>query len=257
MEIHPSAIVSPRSELDAGVKIGAYSIIGDHVRIERDTVIGSHVVIDGHTTIGERNNIYPFVSIGLPPQDTGYKQEETRVLIGNNNIIREYSTIHRATTKQDLVTVLGNNNYLMAYSHIAHDCLLGNNIIMSNMATLGGHTSIGDYANLGGLVAVHQFVKIGAYAFIGGMTGISQDIPPFMIAAGNRARLYGPNQKGLRRLGFSNETINGLKKAYRILWRENRIFSEGIERIKQEMAPFPELDMLLSFISNSQRGVLR
>lgn len=257
MEIHPSAIVSPRAELADGVKIGPYSIIGDHVRIERGTVVGSHVVIDGHTTIGEGNHISPFVSIGLPPQDTGYKQEDTRVFIGNNNVIREYSTINRATIKQDLVTVLGNDNYLMAYSHVAHDCLLGNHIILSNMATLGGHTSIGDYANLGGLVAVHQFVKIGAYAFIGGMTGISQDVPPFMIAAGHRAKLYGPNQKGLKRLGFSDETIHGLKKAYRIIWRESRILSEGIKRIEQEMEPFPELNLLLDFISSSERGVLR
>jgi UDP-N-acetylglucosamine acyltransferase len=257
MEIHPSAIVSPRAELADGVKVGPYSIIGDHVRIERNTWVGSHVIIDGNTTIGEKNKIYPFVSIGLPPQDTGYRQEDTRVIIGSNNIIREYSTINRATTKQDLVTVLGNDNFLMAYSHVAHDCRLGNHIIMSNMATLGGHTAVGDYANLGGLVAVHQFVKIGAYAFIGGMTGVSQDIPPFMIAAGSRAKLYGPNQKGLRRLGFSNETIHALKKAYRIIWRESRILSEGIERIRREMEPFPELNMLLDFISNSERGVLR
>jgi UDP-N-acetylglucosamine acyltransferase len=257
MEIHPTAIVSPHAELADRVKIGPYSIIGEHVRIGRDTVVESHAVIDAHTTVGERNHIYPFVSIGLPPQDTGYKQEDTRVIIGDNNIIRECSTIHRATTKQDLVTVLGNDNYLMAYSHVAHDCLLGNHIILSNMVNLGGHTSIGDYASLGGLTAVHQFVKIGAYAFIGGMSGISQDIPPFMIAAGSRARLYGPNQKGLKRQGFSDETIRGLKKVYRIIWRETRILSEGIKRIEREVEPFPELNMLLDFIRNSERGVLR
>jgi UDP-N-acetylglucosamine acyltransferase len=257
MEIHPSAVVNPHAELASGVKIGPYSIIGAHVRVGKETVIGSHVVIDGHTTIGERNSIFPFVSIGLPPQDIGYKQEDTRILIGDGNIIREYTSINRATTKQDRMTILGNDNYLMAYSHVAHDCVLGNNIIMSNVATLGGHATVGDYANLGGLVAVHQFVNIGAYSFIGGKTGVAKDIPPFMIAAGNRAKLYGPNQKGLRRHGFTSETINGLKKAYRIIWRESGSIREGIYRVRNEIEPFAELNMLLDFVMNSSRGVVR
>ncbi len=257
MEIHPSAVVSPHAELAAGVKVGPFSIVGDHVSIGRDTIIGSNVVIEGHTRIGKGNVIYPFVSIGLPPQDLGYKQEDTRVFIGDNNIIREYVSVNRATTKQDWVTIIGNDNFLMAYAHVAHDCILGNHIVMSNVATLGGHATIGDHANLGGLVAVHQFTRIGAYAFIGGKTGVPKDIPPFMIAAGPRAKLYGPNLNGLRRQGFSGNTINGLKKAYRIIWRECGRFSEGIDRVRREIESFPELDLLLEFISDSKRGVVR
>jgi len=257
MEIHPSAVISANAELAPGVKVGPYSVIGDHVTIGRDTVIGPHVVVEGHTEIGERNNIYQFVSIGSPPQDIGYKGEDTRVVIGDDNIIREYATINRATTKQDRVTVVGNENYIMAYAHVAHDCILGNNIIMSNAATLGGHSTVGDHANLGGLMAAHQFVRIGAYAFIGGKTGIPQDIPPFMIAAGSRAKLYGPNRTGLRRQGFSKETIEGLIKAYKIIWRDNKRFSDGIKMVREEIEPFPELDMLLDFFDNSKRGVTR
>ena len=255
MDIHPSAQIGSHAELAQGVRIGPYSIIGDNVKIGRDTVIGSHVVIEGHVEIGERNNISPFVSIGAPPQDIGYKGEETRVTIGDDNIIREYTTINRATTKQDWVTIVGNRNYLMAYSHVAHDCVLGNNIIMANVATLAGHTEVGDYANLGGLSASHQFVRIGAYAFISGITGMPLDIPPFMLASGPRAKLYGLNQNGLKRHGFSKDVIRGLKKAYMIIWRESKIFKEGIERVRKEIEPFPELDMLLNFLIDSKRGI--
>jgi UDP-N-acetylglucosamine acyltransferase len=256
-EVHPAAVVSSRAELAEGVKIGPYSVIGDHVRIGRDTILESHVVIHGHTEIGEKNRIYPFVSIGSPPQDLGYKEEETRVVIGNGNLIKEFVTINRATTKQDWATIVGDDNYLMAYAHIAHDCRLGNKIIMSNVATLGGHTVIGDHAILGGLVAVHQFVRIGAFAFVGGKSGVDRDVPPFMIVAGERAKLYGLNRRGLARYGFSQEAIDGLKRAYRILWRENRSFVEGIRRVRQEIPSFPELEVLLSFFEGSKRGILR
>ena len=257
MEIHPSAVVSPKAELAPGVKIGPYSIVGDHVTIGRDTVIGPHVVIKGHTKIGERNKVYQFVSIGSPPQDIGYNEEDTRLIIGDNNIIREYTTINRATTKQEWETVIGNHNYFMAYAHIAHDCYLGDKIIISNLATLGGHITIGDYAILGGLVAVHQFSRIGTYAFLGAKSGIERDVPPFMITSGSRAKLYGVNQRGLRRLGFSQETIDGLKKAYRIIWRENKKFSKGIDQVRREIKSFPELEILLGFFNDSKRGVLR
>jgi UDP-N-acetylglucosamine acyltransferase len=257
MEIHPSAVVSARAELAEGVKIGPYSFIGDHVIIGRDTTIGSHTVIEWHTKIGERNQIGSFVSIGSPPQDIGYRGEDTHVIIGNDNIIREYATINRATTKENWETLIGNENYIMAYAHIAHDCSLGNKIIMSNVATLGGHIAIGDHAILGGLVAVHQFVRIGAYAFLGGKSGVDRDVPPFMITAGPRAKLYGINRKGLRRLGFSQETIDGLKRAYRIIWRDNKRLSEGIDQVRREIEPFPELEILLSFLNGSKRGILR
>jgi len=257
VEIHPSAIVDPHAELDQDVKIGPYCVIGAHVKIGRGTVIKSHVVIEGHTQVGERNTIHPFVSIGAPPQDIGYKGEDTRVIIGNGNIVREYATIHRATTKQDWVTLVGDNNYIMAYAHIAHDCTLGNNIIMSNVATLGGHITIGDHAILGGLVAVHQFVRIGAYSFLGGKSGVDRDVPPFMIIAGERAKLYGVNRLGLKRHGFSPKVIEGLKRAFRIIWRENRSFKEGISQVRREINSFPELEILLGFFEGSKRGVLR
>ena len=257
MEIHPSAVVSPHAELASGVQIGPYSVIGDHVTIGKDTVIGSHVVIDGHTHLGERNRIYPFVSIGSPPQDIGYRGKDTRLFLGDDNIIREYATINRATTKEEWKTVVGNENYIMAYAHIAHDCILGNKVIMSNVATLGGHIAVGDHAILGGMVAVHQFVRIGAYAFLGGKSGVDRDVPPFMITAGSRAKLYGVNGRGLRRLGFPKETIDGLKKAYRIIWRDNKKTGEGINQVKKEIKSFPELEMLLSFIEESKRGILQ
>ena len=257
MEIHPSAVVSPHAELAPGVKVGPYSIIGDHVTIGRDTVIGPHVVIEGHTQIGERNRIHSFTSIGSPPQDVGYRGEDTRLIIGDDNIIREYTTINRATTKQEWKTVIGNKNYIMAYAHIAHDCYLGNQIIMANVATLGGHITVGDHAILGALVAIHQFVRIGAYAFLGAKSGIDRDVPPFMITAGPRARLYGINRKGLHRMGFSREAIDGLKKAYRIIWRDNKRFSEAISQVRREIEIFPELEILLGFFNGTKRGILR
>ena len=257
MAIHPLAEVSPNADLGPGVEIGPYSIIGDHVSIGRDTVIGSHVVIEGHTQIGERNKISPFSSIGSPPQDVGYRGEDTRVIIGSDNVIREYVTINRASTKQEWKTVIGDHNYLMAYAHIAHDCLLGNRVIMSNVATLGGHITIGDHAVLGGLVAVHQFVRIGAYAFLGGKSAVAKDIPPFMLTAGPTAKLYGINRKGLSRMGFPQETIDGLKKAYRIIWRENIGLNKAIEQVRNEVKPSPELKMLLDFFDGSKRGIMR
>jgi UDP-N-acetylglucosamine acyltransferase len=256
-EIHPTAVLSPHAEIADGVKVGPYSTIGDHVTIGRNTEIGAHVVVEGHTQIGEHNRIYPFTCIGTPPQDVGYRGEDTRLVIGDRNTIREYATIHRATTKQDWVTTVGHDNYIMAYAHIAHDCALENHIIMSNVATLGGHITIGDHAILGGLVAVHQFVRIGAHAFLGGKSGVDRDVPPFMITAGERARLYGVNRLGLRRQGFSSDAIEGLKKAYRIIWRESKSFREGIERVRREVNPFPELETLLEFLDGSKRGILR
>ncbi len=257
MEIHPTAVVSPRAHLSEDVQVGPYCTIGDHVFLGRSTVLVSHVVIEGHTTIGECNRIYPFVSIGSPPQDIGYREEETRVVIGDDNLIREFTTINRATTKQDWETVLGDKNYLMAYSHIAHDCVLGSHIIMGNGATLGGHVAVGNHAIFGGMVAVHQFVRIGAYAFLGGKAGIDRDVPPFMIVAGERAKLYGVNRRGLTRLGFGQEKIDALKRAYSMIWRGNNTLQEGIRQVRNEIIPSPELELLLSFLIKSRRGILR
>jgi UDP-N-acetylglucosamine acyltransferase len=257
MEIHSTAVVGPGAELAAGVIIGPYACIGGNVKIGKGTVIGPHVSIEGHTEIGEGNRISPFASIGSPPQDVGYRGEETRVIIGDNNVIREYVTINRATTKQDCVTRIGNENYIMAYAHIAHDCRLGNRVIMSNVATLGGHIQVGDHAILGGLVAVHQFVRIGPYAFLGAKSGIDRDVPPFMITAGPRAKLYGVNRKGLERMGFERQTVDDLKAAYRIIWRENRGFREGMEEVRRRVRPSREIDLLLDFLRDSKRGILR
>jgi UDP-N-acetylglucosamine acyltransferase len=257
IDIHTSAVVSPKAKIADGVTVGPFSVIGEKVTVGRDTIIGSHVVIDGNTTIGERNRIYPFASVGLPPQDIGYQGEDTKVFIGDENTMREFVTINRATTKQDRVTKIGNKNYLMAYAHIAHDCTLGNSIIMSNAATLGGHIEIGDHAIIGGLVAIHQFVRIGSYAFIGGKSATVKDIPPFMIASGDRVKLYGLNQMGLKREGFSQEVINNLKRAYKIIWRDHHLLHEAVERVRKEVPYFKELQMLLDFLASSKRGVVR
>ncbi len=257
-KIHSTAVIDSGAIIGEGCEIGPYAIIGKQVKIGKNTKIGAHTVIEGNTEVGENNDISHLVTIGTPPQDIGYSGEDTRVVIGDNNIIREYATIHRATTKQDRVTVVGNNNYLMSYIHIAHDCVLGNNIIMANGATLGGHTTVGDYANMSAFIASHQFVRIGAYTMISGLVGIPRDIPPYMMASGSRASLYGLNLVGLRRNGFKREAITGLRKAYRIIWRESTTLNEGIKRVKEEIAPFPELDFLLDFISSgSKRGITR
>jgi UDP-N-acetylglucosamine acyltransferase len=257
MDIHPTAVISPKAELGEDIIIGPYSVIGRNVAIGNETHIGSHVVVDGHTRIGKRNRIHSFACLGTPPQDIGYEGEETRVVIGNENIIREYVTVNRATAKENGVTVLGDRNYLMAYAHVAHDCVLGNDVVLTNVTNLAGHCRIDDHAMLGGITATHQFVRIGTHAFLGGISGLALDMPPYMMAAGARARLYGVNQKGLARKGFSRETIDGLKKAYRIIWRENRRLKEGIAQVEKQMTPFPELEILLDFLKNSKRGVLR
>lgn len=257
MNIHPTAIVHPRAKIAEGAEIGPYSVIGENVSVGKDTRIASHVLVEGWTTIGERNQIFPFSCIGTPPQDIGYRNEETYLVIGNDNVIRESATIHRATTKEDRVTEIGNGNFLMAYSHVAHDCKFGNHIIMANSVGLGGHITVGDYAILGGIVAVHQFVRIGAYAIIGGQSAVSQDIPPYVSAAGNRAKLYGLNLVGLKRRGFSDEAISNLKKAYRIIFRSGLILEEALARVKAELGDSPEAMHLMEFMKNSKRGITR
>lgn len=257
MNIHPTAVVHPGARIADGVEIGAYTVIGEHVTIGKGTRIASHVLVEGWTTIGERNQIFSFSSIGTPPQDIGYKNEETYLVIGNDNVIRESATIHRATTKQDRRTVIGNGNFLMAYSHVAHDCNLGNNIIMANSVALGGHIVIGDCAILGGIVAVHQFVRIGSYAIIGGQSAVSLDIPPYVSAAGNRAQLYGLNLVGLKRRGFSDETINKLKKAYKIIFRSALTQEEAFRKVSEDLPNCREAMHLVEFMKSSKRGVTR
>ncbi len=259
MRIHPTAIVPEEAELAEDVIIEAFSIIGPRVKIGSGSVIGPHVVIDGRTTIGQRNRIFPFVAIGFPPQDTTYGGEDTRVEIGNDNIIRENITIHRGSHRGEGVTRIGSGNFLMAYVHIAHDCQIGSDVIMANAATLGGHVEVGDHAVVGGVVAVHQFVRIGEYSCIGGKSGVRMDIPPYMLAQGaDPATLHGPNLIGLRRNGFSNETINTIKKCYRILFRSGLTVKEAVEKARLEVEPLPEIRKLIDFVvESSRRGIMR
>lgn len=257
MSIHPTAIIHPKAQLDPSVEVGPYAIIGEHVRIGKGTRIASHVVIEGWTEIGEENRFYPFSSIGLEPQDLKFKDEKTRVTIGSHNIIREYITIHRGTGPGGGNTVIGDHSYLMAYVHVAHDCVVGNRVIMANAATLAGCITIGDDAILGGLVGVHQFVRIGSYAMIGGCSAVAQDVPPFVSVAGNHAKLYGLNSVGLKRHGFSREQIQTLKGVYKLLFRSGLAQREAIKQARQKWDGIMEVEHFLSFIEASQRGVCR
>jgi UDP-N-acetylglucosamine acyltransferase len=257
MKIHPTAIISPDAQLDEGVEIGPYSIIGSDVRIGKNTVIGPHTVIDDYTHIGEGCRIFQFCSIGAPPQDLKFGGEKTSVVIGDFNIIREFVTIHRATSADIGVTFIGDHNLLMAYAHVAHNCKLGNHIIMSNVATLGGHVHVEDYAIISGLSAVHQFSRIGAHCIIGGASGVAKDIPPYTMANGNHARLFGLNLIGLKRRNFPEETITALNKAYRIIFRSRLLLDAAIKKVEDEVENFPEVQHFIQFIKESKRGVCR
>ena len=257
MEIHPKAIVHPGAKLAAGVKIGAYSVIGENVRIEKDTVIDSHVVLDGWTEIGEGCRIFPFASVGAAPQAIRYRGEPTRLVIGKRNVIREFVTVNRGTPEGGGITSLGDGNLIMAYTHIAHDCRIGSQVILANSSTLGGHITVEDHALVGGVVAIHQFVRVGCYAIIGGQSAIPQDVPPYMTASGNRAKLFGLNLIGLKRHQFPETTISSLKQAYRILFRSHLPLRKAMERVEKEIPDLPEIRHLLEFLQNSKRGICR
>lgn len=257
MKIHPTAIVSPDAQLEEGVEIGPYSIIGSDVIIGKNTVIGPHTVIDNYTRIGEGCHIFQFCSIGAPPQDLKFGGEKTRVIIGNFNTIREFVTIHRSTTADIGVTILGDHNLIMAYCHVAHNCKLGNHIIMSNVATLAGHIHVEDHAIISGLSGVHQFTRIGAHSFIGGASGVARDVPPYTLANGNHAKLFGLNLIGLQRRNFSDETIKALKDAYKIIFRSDLLLEAALEKAQKEVEDLPEVRHFLAFIKNSERGVCR
>lgn len=255
-KVHRTAIVDPDVKLAEGVEIGPYCIVGKRVKLGKNTKLNAHVVIED-TEMGNNNTVYPFTTIGLPPQDIKYYDEKTKVIIGNNNIIREYITIHRASVDGDNVTRIGSNNFLMAYVHIAHDCNIGNDIVMANATTLAGHVTVEDYVFIGGLVAVHQFTRIGAYSMIGGFSAIPQDVPPFTTAAGERAKLYGLNTVGLKRQKFDDATIKNLKKAYKILFRSKLTLKESIKKLKTEREETDEINYLIEFIEKNKRGVCR
>lgn len=258
--IHPSAIIDPTAQLAAGVEVGPYAIIGKYVTIGTGTKVGAHAVIGDWTEIGENNQIFHQSSVGAPPQDLKYRGEECWTRIGNNNMIREFATIHRGTVTGHAETVIGNNNMIMSYAHVAHDCRIGNGVVMANVATLAGHVTIEDNVIIGGLVAVHQFTSIGMNAMIGGGTMVSLDILPYSIATSARRRdtkLRGLNLIGLKRRGFSLETINNLKKAYKALFMAGLKQADAISRIKTEITGCPEVDYLVAFIENSKRGICR
>ena len=257
MSIHPTAIVDPKAELGNDVQVGPYAIIREDVSIGSGSEVGSHAVIEPFVSIGRDCRIFQFASIGATPQSLKFEGEKTYVKIGRGTVIREFVTIHRGTGFGGGITEIGEQNFLMAYTHIAHDCKTGRMVVMANNATLAGHITIGDYATVGGLTAIHQFVKVGDYAFIGGKSAVVKDIPPFVIAAGDRAQLHGMNSVGLKRHGFTQNTINELKKVYRIIFRIGLTRNEALERVKAEVEQIPEVVKFLEFILSSQRGITR
>jgi UDP-N-acetylglucosamine acyltransferase len=255
--IHPTAVVDPRSDIDASVQIGPYSIVKEHVTIGPGTTIGPHVVIEPFVTIGPKCQIYQFAAIGAVPQSLKFKGEKTYATIGRETVIREFVTVHRGTGFGGGITEIGEKCFVMAYAHIAHDCHIGREVVLANNATLGGHITIGDHATLGGLVAIHQFVHIGDYAFIGGFSGVTKDVPPYVIAAGPRIKLHGLNIVGLKRHGFSGNAISLLKKTYRLIFRIGLTLTQAIERVRAEVDQVPEVVNFVNFITSSERGVTR
>jgi len=257
MSVHPTAIVAPGARLHPSVEVGPYAVIGSQVEIGAGTTVGPHAVIEGRTRLGERNRVFQFASVGAQPQDLKYAGEDSALEIGDENLIREFTTLHRGTTGGGGVTRIGNANLFMAYSHVAHDCQVGNGCVLANAATLGGHVEVGDHVILGGLAAVHQFTRIGRHAFVAGGSMVVMDVPPFCTAQGDRAELVGVNSIGLARHGFSEEQIARVKEAYRILFRSKLPLDEAMERLRTELGDQPEIQMLLSFVSTSQRGMTR
>jgi UDP-N-acetylglucosamine acyltransferase len=255
--IDARAIVSPEAELAPDVTVGPFSIIGPKVRIGARTVVGPHAVVNGPTTMGEDNRIFQFASIGDAPQDKKYRGEPTRLEIGDRNVFRESCTINRGTTHGQGVTRIGSDNLFMAYSHVAHDCLVGSNTVFANCVALAGHVEIGDWVILGGLSAVHQFAKIGPHAFLGGGSILSRDVPPYVMVAGNPAVPHTVNSEGLKRRGFSEEQIRNVRDAYRILYRSELKLAEALERLEPLARVHPEIRTFVDFIHASTRSLVR
>lgn len=254
--IHPTAIVDSSAEVDSSARIGPYCVVGSGVVIGADTELQHHVTVMGPTTIGAGNFFYAYTSIGQKTQDLKYAGEPTFLEIGDGNTFREFCTVNRGTLP-GTKTIVGHGGNFLAYSHIAHDCLVGNHVIFSNNGTLAGHVEVGDHAVIGGLTAIHQFCRVGRHAITGGCSKIVQDVPPFFIADGNPAEIRGINQVGLERAGFSSETIRALKEAYRILYRGKLNVKQSVETIRQEIPAIPEITELCTFIETSQRGIIR
>ncbi len=255
-EVHSTAVIEEGAQIGEDCHIGPYCIIGKNVALGKSCSLHSHVVIDGHTGIGDENVIYPFASIGLKTQDLKWKGGAAWTRIGDHNTIREHVTIHSSTDEGD-ATVIGSHNNLLAYAHVAHDCQLGDHIVMSNVATLAGHVTVEDCAIIGGLAAVHQFCRIGTMSIIGGCSKVVQDVPPYMMADGNPAATRALNKEGLKRNEVAEETQAALKQAHRILFRKNLTVTNALEKAKAEVPPSPELEHLLDFIQSSERGIAK
>jgi UDP-N-acetylglucosamine acyltransferase len=255
--IHPTAIVSPKATIGDNVTIGPFAIVGDHVTINTGTTVANHAVIDPYVEIGSDCHIFQFASVGATPQSLKFKGEETWTKIGNRTIIREFVTINRGTADGGGITQIGDDCLLMAYVHIAHDCILGNRVVMANSAGLAGHVVIGNHVTVGAFSGIHQFVRIGDHAFIGGKSLLVKDIVPYVLAQGDRATLHGLNTVGLKRQGFTPETIKQLKKTYRIIFRIGLTLNEAIERVAADVDPIPEVNAFIDFIKSSERGLTR
>ena len=260
-QIHPSAVVDPRAELADGVTVGAFAVIGAHVRIGEGSSIGPHCVVEGHTTIGRDNRIFQFASIGAAPQDKKYAGEPTRLVIGDGNTIREFVTLNTGTVQDGGLTSLGDDNWIMAYVHVAHDCRIGSHTIIANATQLGGHVHLGDHVFLGGLSGVHQFVRVGAHAMTGFQTRLSQDLPPYVTAAGNPAAATGINAEGLRRRGYSAERIAQIKQMHKLLYRQGLTLAAGQAAIKalrgQLAGSEDDITLMLGFLASAERGIVR
>lgn len=256
MSIHPTAVIYPGAKIDEGVEIGPYAVIGSEVTINKGTKIGPHVVVEGWTTIGENCQIYTGAVIGSPTQDLKNEGKRSYVEIGDGNIIREYVTINRATHAEG-VTRIGHRNFLMINTHIAHDCILGDGIILGNLATLAGHVVVEDRAIIEGLTGIHQFIRIGRHAFVGGYSKVVKDIAPYLKVAGQPTKVYGINTLGLERSGFSPENINNIEKVYRILFRSKLNVTQGLKRLAEGGDITPEVRPMIDFIKNSARGICR
>ena len=255
--VDPRAIVSPKAELAAGVTVGAYAVIGDDVKVGAGSWIGPHAVVEGPTTLGENNKVYQFASIGGPPQDLKYKGEPTRLEIGDRNVFREFTTMNRGTVTGGGATVIGNDNLFMAYTHVAHDCHVGNRCVMANYATLGGHVHLGDWVIMGGYSGVHQFTKVGPHAFLGNNAAVTRDVPPYVMVVGSPAVPHSINSEGLKRRGFTPEQIRNLKNAYRVLYRSDMKLADAVEELKSRATTQPELRIFVDFIGESTRSLVR
>lgn len=255
--IHHTAIIAPGAKIGAGVSIGPYAVIGEHVEIGENTSIGAHAVITGHTRIGRDNRIFQFVSLGEIPQDKKYAGEPTRLEIGDRNTIREFCTFNCGTIQDSGVTRIGNDNWIMAYVHIAHDCVVGNNTIFANNASIAGHVEVDDHAILGGFTVAHQFCKIGSHVITGMGTITFKDIPPYVTAAGHEAKPFGINSEGLKRRGFSPEAIAAIKRAYKTLYRQGLGLAEAREALEEQAKDQAEVGLLVDFLARSTRGIVR